>query len=271
MHFSSLTLTAAVTASCLLSSGWSLPQPDSVRVRDSHQQGLTSARAELPSQTVLLGTATIHDGRQPRAVNTPNRFRVQKRENKGESGYNPIGDEELLNRVAENLMQQMASTQHPIRDVAVARCMAVRSSLLGSAARERSGGPRWQVLTPTSKGYIIQLMGSKEELTPALMLEYKAFCEAKGRIDGGEATLIPPPPNGKSAPESGPLLFAHHQLGKSAHFLQKHNPARLLRETPFMFWSNARRAKEARAAAMRPITQGINTLKKDMILEEKGL
>ncbi|KAI9826435.1 MAG: hypothetical protein M1826_006644 [Phylliscum demangeonii] len=241
MHFSALTWTAAVTASCLLSSGWGLPQRDNVR--DSHQQGLMAGRAEVPSQTVLLRTATFHDDRQPRAVNHPNRFRVQKRENPGESesGYNHFEDEEFHNRLAEYLMQQMASTQHPIGDIAVAKCMA---------------------------GYIIRLIGRGTLLNPALMLEYKAVCEAKGGIHGGAATRIPPPRKRDRAPESGPLMFARHQLGKSAPFLQRLNPARIFRG----LWSKGQRETEARAAAMRPVTQGMmNTLKKDMILEEKGL
>ncbi|KAI9834427.1 MAG: hypothetical protein M1826_002581 [Phylliscum demangeonii] len=143
MHFSTLTLTAAVTACCLLSSAWSLPEPSRQPVPESSQQGLlTSGGPEVQSSTELPGKAAFLQGREPdqgRNHDTGDnreRFRVQKRSIKGK-------EDPQKDQLAKELMQDFADTPHPIPHMAVARCMAVRSSLRLRFAplptRERGG------------------------------------------------------------------------------------------------------------------------------------
>ncbi|KAI9825554.1 MAG: hypothetical protein M1826_006944 [Phylliscum demangeonii] len=97
MHFSTLTLTAAVTASCLLTSAWSLPEP---RVLSSNQQGLlTSAEPAVDS---AAGNAAI-----PRLLH-------QKRDIKAKFDARKLP-------LAKKLWRDFANTPDPISSMIVAR------------------------------------------------------------------------------------------------------------------------------------------------------
>ncbi|KAI9830996.1 MAG: hypothetical protein M1826_004113 [Phylliscum demangeonii] len=201
MHFSTRMLTVAVTASCLLSSAWTLAPPSSVRA--SSQQALTLGEREDPSQPGRLPQATFLDA----TINHRNRFRVQKRDIKAH--WVPPAEQ-----LAESLTREMASTRFPLVDRRVAECIA---------------------------NILIHITQPGGNIAMERLLFLKTKCEKRHGVGVGAAAgaVASPSPErsqrtirkGQKATRWGGVMWARHQLDEPVHLLQRINPVRMFRGT----------------------------------------